>query len=114
MREASAASNTILGSTDTDKIRVHVGGEVVVPRISALRGCEAGSSVRKSPPSEKLALPPPISRIRPAWAGGSSNAHGTFGPLRPYERYIGVSPRDEIAFAPYREGPHELWMAQLR
>jgi hypothetical protein len=25
-----------------------------------------------------------------------------------------VSPRDEIAFAPYREGPHELWMAQLR
>ena len=46
--------------------------------------------------------------------GLTPRTHGTFGPLRPYEMFIGVSPRDEIAFAPYREGPHELWMAQLR
>ena len=59
---------------------------------------------------------------RPGWGelksigvvGSTPRTHGTFGPLRPYEMYIGVSPRDEIAFAPYREGPHELWMAQLR
>lgn len=59
---------------------------------------------------------------RPGWGelksvaveGGTSRTHGIFGPLRPYEMSIGVSPRDEIAFAPYREEPHELWIAQLR
>jgi DNA-binding winged helix-turn-helix (wHTH) protein len=47
-------------------------------------------------------------------AGGAARAHGSFGPLRPYELCVDVSPRDEVVFAPYAEGPHELWMAQLR
>jgi len=45
---------------------------------------------------------------------GALQTHGVLGPLRRYEMSFGVSPRDEIVFAPYREGPHELWMAQLR
>ena len=59
---------------------------------------------------------------RPGWGelksigvdGSTLRSHGIVGPLRPYEMLIGVSPLDEVAFAPYREGPHELWTAQLR
>ena len=39
---------------------------------------------------------------------------GFFGPVPAYLMSIGVSPHDEIVFAPYREGPHELWIARLR
>jgi Tol biopolymer transport system component/DNA-binding winged helix-turn-helix (wHTH) protein len=46
--------------------------------------------------------------------GGTAQTYGVLGPLRPYGMSFGVSPHDEIVFAPYREGSHELWMAQLR
>lgn len=46
--------------------------------------------------------------------GDVVQTYGVLGPLRPYGMSFGVSPRDEIVFAPYREGSHELWMAQLR
>ena len=41
-------------------------------------------------------------------------AHGSFGPLGPLVMCIGVSPRDEIVFAPYTDSPYELWMLKLR
>jgi Tol biopolymer transport system component/DNA-binding winged helix-turn-helix (wHTH) protein len=46
--------------------------------------------------------------------GGREEAHGPIGPFRDYAMFIDVSPRDEIVFAPYQEGPHELWMAKLQ
>ena len=46
--------------------------------------------------------------------GTGGQAHGSFGPVPSYMLSIGVSPRDQIVFAPYREGPHELWIARLR
>ena len=47
-------------------------------------------------------------------AGTRGQTHGSFGPVPAYMMSIGVSPHDEIVFAPYREGPHELWIARLR
>jgi hypothetical protein len=47
-------------------------------------------------------------------AGTRGQTHGSFGPIPSYMMSIGVSPHDEIVFAPYREGPHELWIARLR
>jgi Tol biopolymer transport system component len=46
--------------------------------------------------------------------GRAQQTLGTFGPIGPLVMDIGVSPRDEIVFAPYSEGPHELWMLKLR
>jgi hypothetical protein len=46
--------------------------------------------------------------------GGREEAYGPIGPFRDYAMFIDVSPRDEIVFAPYQEGPHELWMAKLQ
>jgi hypothetical protein len=46
--------------------------------------------------------------------GRAQQTHGSFGPLGPLVMCIGVSPRDEIIFAPYIDSPHELWMLKLR
>lgn len=46
--------------------------------------------------------------------GRAPRTHGLLGPLGPFVMFFGVSPRDEVVFAPYREGPHELWMLELR
>jgi hypothetical protein len=46
--------------------------------------------------------------------GRMQQTHGSLGPIGPLVMDIGVSPRDEIIFAPYVESPHELWMLQLR
>jgi len=46
--------------------------------------------------------------------GRLQHSHGSFGPIGPLVMDIGVSPRDEIIFAPYVESPHELWMLKLR
>jgi Tol biopolymer transport system component len=46
--------------------------------------------------------------------GGVLKMHGPIGPFQ--HRYLmsmDASPRDEIVFARYREGPHELWLARL-
>jgi hypothetical protein len=45
--------------------------------------------------------------------GRTPQTHGPVGLLGPLVMYIGISPRDEIVFAPYVEGPHELWMLEL-
>lgn len=46
--------------------------------------------------------------------GRTQQTHGLVGPIGPLVMDIGVSPRDEIVFAPYLESPHELWMLKLR
>ena len=47
--------------------------------------------------------------------GGGVNTHGSIGPFQQrFQMSMDVSLRDEIVFAPCREGPHELWMAKLR
>ena len=47
--------------------------------------------------------------------GGEAKTHGPIGPFQQrFQMWMDVSPRDEIVFAPCREGPHELWMAKLR
>jgi Tol biopolymer transport system component len=47
--------------------------------------------------------------------GGDAKTHGPIGPFQQrFQMSMDVSPRDEIVFAPCREGPHELWMAKLR
>jgi Tol biopolymer transport system component len=47
--------------------------------------------------------------------GGEAKTHGPIGPFQHrFQMSMDVSPRDEIVFAPCREGPHELWMAKLR
>jgi Tol biopolymer transport system component len=46
--------------------------------------------------------------------GRAQQTHGSFGPLGALVMCIGVSPRDEIIFAPYIDSPHELWMLKLR
>ena len=47
--------------------------------------------------------------------GGEPKTHGPVGPFQQrFQMWMDVSPRDEIVFAPCREGPHELWMAKLR
>jgi hypothetical protein len=46
--------------------------------------------------------------------GHTQQTHGSLGPIGPLVMGIGVSPRDEVVFAPYVESPHELWMLKLR
>ena len=47
--------------------------------------------------------------------GGEPKTHGPIGPFQQrFQMAMDVSPRDEIVFAPCREGPHELWLAKLR
>jgi TolB protein len=47
--------------------------------------------------------------------GGEAKTHGPIGPFQQrFQMAMDVSPRDEIVFAPCREGPHELWLAKLR
>jgi Tol biopolymer transport system component len=46
--------------------------------------------------------------------GSDETVHGLIGPFEhDFQLSVDVSPRDEAVFARYREGPHELWMAQL-
>jgi Tol biopolymer transport system component len=46
--------------------------------------------------------------------GRAATVHGLVGPFEhDFQLSVDVSPRDEAVFARYREGPHELWMAQL-
>ena len=47
--------------------------------------------------------------------GGAETVHGLIGPFeRDFVISMDVSPRDEIVYAMHREGPHELWLANLR
>ena len=47
--------------------------------------------------------------------GGAETVHGRVGPFeRDFVISMDVSPRDEIVYAMHREGPHELWLANLR
>ena len=47
--------------------------------------------------------------------GRVPKTHGVIGPFQQrFQMFMDVSPRDEIVFAPTREGTHELWMAKLR
>jgi Tol biopolymer transport system component len=46
--------------------------------------------------------------------GRAQQTYGSFGPIGFLVMDFGISPRDEIAFAPYVESPHELWMLKLR
>jgi Tol biopolymer transport system component len=46
--------------------------------------------------------------------GSGETVHGLIGPFEhDFQLSVDVSPHDEAVFARYREGPHELWMAQL-
>ena len=46
--------------------------------------------------------------------GGEPMSHGTIGPFQHrIQVNMGVSPHDEIIFAPFSEGRQELWMATL-
>jgi Tol biopolymer transport system component len=47
--------------------------------------------------------------------GGELQLHGTIGPFQ-HRLHVnmGVSPNDEVVFAPFNEGRQELWMATLR
>ena len=46
--------------------------------------------------------------------GGEPTMHGTIGPFQHrIQVNMGVSPQDEIVFAPFSEGRQELWMAKL-
>ena len=46
--------------------------------------------------------------------GSAAKVHGLVGPFEhDFQLSVDVSPRDEAVFALSREGPHELWMAQL-
>ena len=47
--------------------------------------------------------------------GGEVTNHGTIGPFQHRIHVnMGLSPNDEIVFAPFSEGRQELWMARLR
>ena len=47
--------------------------------------------------------------------GGAETVHGRVGPFeRDFVISMDLSPRDEIVYAMNREGPHELWLANLR
>ena len=47
--------------------------------------------------------------------GGTERVHGLLGPFeRDFVISMDMSPRDEIVYVTHREGPHELWLAQLR
>jgi hypothetical protein len=47
--------------------------------------------------------------------GGAETVHGLVGPYeRDFVISMDVSPRGEIVYAMHREGPHELWLANLR
>jgi len=47
--------------------------------------------------------------------GRDVRTHGTIGPFQhQIQLTMGMSPRDEIVFAPFNEGRQELWMAKLR
>ena len=47
--------------------------------------------------------------------GREPRTHGVIGPFQQrFQMFMHVSPRDEVVFAPTREGTHELWMAKLR
>jgi Tol biopolymer transport system component len=46
---------------------------------------------------------------------GDVRTHGPIGPFQHrIQVHMSVSPGDEIVFAPFSEGPQELWMARLR
>jgi len=47
--------------------------------------------------------------------GGEVETHGRIGPFQhQIQVTMGMSPREEIVFAPFNEGRQELWMAKLR
>jgi hypothetical protein len=47
--------------------------------------------------------------------GGAARMHGLLGPFEAdFVISMDVSPRDEIVYVMHREGPHELWLANLR
>jgi Tol biopolymer transport system component len=47
--------------------------------------------------------------------GGEVRTYGSLGPFQQsYLMSMDASPRDEIVFARFEEGPHELWLARLR
>jgi Tol biopolymer transport system component len=47
--------------------------------------------------------------------GGAARVHGLLGPFEAdFVISMDVSPRDEIVYVMHREGPHELWLANLR
>ena len=47
--------------------------------------------------------------------GGADTVHGLIGLFeRDFVIFMDMSPRDEIVYVMHREGPHELWLANLR